>query len=77
MEFKRENHWSVKLMPHKFLLAPLFHHTAGLDPTKRDFNTERRDSHTECSYTLPVCCLSGPTQFFERVAWLDLNDGHS
>ena len=49
MEFKRENHWSAKLMPPKFVLAPLFHRTANLDPTKRDFNTERRDSHTECS----------------------------
>ena len=49
MEFKRENHSSAKLMPPKFVLAPLFHRTANLDPTKRDFNTERRDSHTECS----------------------------
>ena len=50
MEFKRENQWRAKLMPRKFVLAPLFHRTADLDPTKRDFNTERRDSHTECSY---------------------------
>ena len=59
MEFKRENHWSAKLMPQKFVLAPLFHRTADLDPTKRDFNTERRDSHTESrSFTYHCRCAA-------------------